>query len=294
MKILITGASGFIGSAFLNHISEKKYDLQVTLLSSSEKSDKRSILYKRECGNFIFNINETFDIVLHIGAWTPKMQSESDNISLSFSNISFTEKLLSELTGKTKRFIFISTLDVYSTENFKTINENSTIKPISLYGYSKLYCEQMISCWGKQNNISTCILRLGHIYGEGESAYKKMIPIFITNALNGDDISIYSQGNEKRSFLYIKDCVEYIAQAVNRFEINGIYNIVSGISYSVKDIAFLICKIIGNNTNVNIIGKDIPTRDLVFDIEKLKQDFDVNETDFILGLKREINYFKNA
>lgn len=293
MKVLLTGANGFVGSAFLRYVKEYEPGLEITLLSSISRSGIPTIVYEKKNNQYCFAVNDTFDVVLHLGSWTPKEKSESNNIVNSCSNITFTERLLNAISGKARKFIYVSSLDVYSGEGQDPVNEQTMVKPVSLYGYSKLFCEQMVTSWGERNNVSTCILRLGHIYGEGEAAYKKMIPVFIKNALSGKPITIFSDGKELRSFLYINDCVEYIAQAVTNPDLTGIYNIASGNAYSVRCIADMVSSIIGNNTSVEILGKSIPVRNVVFDIKKIQQDFHVVETDIIDGLKREVNYFES-
>lgn len=295
MKVLITGSTGFVGSSLLEFVKDNlnKDQIEIVLLSSS-KSNKvyRTILYTKENGHYSFPVNEYFDVVLHLGAWTPKSGKDINDVNKSFSNIDFTNALLNELQGKVSRIVFVSTLDVYAEEN-TIVDETSKVSPVSLYGYSKLFCEQMVSNWCLQNGVSSCILRLGHIYGEGEGAYKKMIPVFINNALNRTVITIFSRGKELRNFFYIKDCVSCIWQTISKNDITGIINLVSGKSYSVKDIATFIKELIDPALKIEIQGKDMPVRNLIFDNTKLLANFILEETNIRDGLMTEINYFKN-
>ena len=291
MRILITGAGGFIGQALLRHVTAEYPTAEISLLSSTGHKDFPTIVYGRDGGSYFFDIDGYYDVVLHLGAWTPKTASEGNNIAGSCSNVAFTEQLLNMLSGRVGRLIFASTLDVYAAESNR-INEQSAISPISLYGDSKFFCEHVVAEWCRQQGVQSCILRLGHIYGEGEGAYKKMIPVWITNALAGRPIVIFSDGMELRSFLYIGDCVKYIGQAVMHPEIEGTYNIASGNPYHIKDIAAIIKDITGGRSEIVIKGGDIPGRSLTFDIHKLRAAFDVHETDIRTGLEAEVNYFR--
>lgn len=76
-----------------------------------------------------------------------------------------------------KNLFFKSTLDVYG--KIETIIDESSFITLTMYGWSKLYCEKLLENWSKRNNIILQILRIGHIYGKGEKAYKKVIPVTI-------------------------------------------------------------------------------------------------------------------
>ena len=93
------------------------------------------------------------------------------HISKCNSNITSTAKLLKSNLPMIKNFIFFSTIDVYGYDN--PITEETKPFPTSLYGHSKLYCEQMVSAWAAQKKVCHQILRIGHVYGEGEEKYTK-------------------------------------------------------------------------------------------------------------------------
>jgi UDP-glucose 4-epimerase len=289
MKILVTGSTGFVGRAVLKRIEQNGTDNNVVLLSSIQHQNYPTYIYKKNGKEYQWNLAEDFDVLVHIGAWTPKSTKESQNIDNGFDNILFTKSLIQTL-GHLKRIVFISTLDVYAPSE-KAINENSIVAPISIYGYSKLYCEEMVKAWASQNNVECCILRLGHIYGVGEAAYKKLIPMLIQQAIVNDTINIYSAGNELRSFLDIDDCADVIWQATVG-EMQGVFNVVSEHAVSVKEIAMLIKTLANSQSEIVIQNRPIETRDCVFDNSHLKDFFVVQEKDLERGLKEEIEYFK--
>ena len=289
MKILITGSSGFIGKAVLKRISNGQSDNQILLLSSKENHTYSTYIYKKGDEKYHWDIPDNFDIVVHIGAWIPKSTSETQNIDKGFDNILFTKSLI-QSQKQLKRIVFISTIDVYAATS-EIISENSYVKPISIYGYSKLYCEEMVSSWAKQNNVECCILRLGHIYGVGEAEYKKLIPILIRQGIANNAINIFSSGNELRSFLNIDDCADVIWQATIG-HMQGLYNVVSGHSTSVKEIAQTIKRLAESKSEIIIQNQPIETRDCVFDNSHLKSTFKIQEKPLEQGIKEEIEYFK--
>ncbi|MFX4253329.1 NAD-dependent epimerase/dehydratase family protein, partial [Aliarcobacter butzleri] len=118
--------------------------------------------------------------------FTPKSGIEANDINKSNANIFNTKYLLDNLPNFPEKFIFLSTLDVYGKIE-TIIDESSFTNPLTMYGWSKLYCEKLLENWSKENNIILQILRIGHIYGKGEKAYKKVIPITIQKLKNGEN-----------------------------------------------------------------------------------------------------------
>lgn len=289
MRILITGSTGFVGKAVIKKHTHDHSDNQVFLLSSRENHEYNTYKYKKIDEKYHWIIPDNFDTIVHIGAWTPKSTNEAQNIDNGFDNILFTKSLI-QTQKHLKRIVYISTIDVYAATS-ETISETSLIKPISIYGYSKLFCEEMVSAWAKQNNVECCILRLGHIYGVGEAAYKKLIPILIQQAIANNPINIFSTGNELRSFLNINDCADVIWQATIG-HMQGLYNVVSEHSVRVKEIAQIIKRLAGSKSEIIIQNRPIETRDCIFDNSHLKSAFKIQEKKLEQGIKEEIEYFK--
>jgi len=288
--ILVTGGTGFIGSHLLKLLNQLS-QYQIIVLSSKQISGYKTILHQNYTfDKSVFEKNgiENIDVVIHAGAFTPKIANEANNLYLSNSNIIKTEHLLCNLPP-TKKFIFLSTLDVYKPENI--ITEQSITEPVSLYGWSKLYCEQMIEHWGKENNIFTQILRIGHIYGSGEEKYQKLIPATIRKCLANENPVIFSDGQEKRAFLYISDCVKAIVKAIDLLENVGVINIVSEESLSVYEVAFIIKDIINKKLTVEIKNSTGNHRSLIFDASKMKKYLHIPEVLFKNGIREEIEQF---
>jgi len=295
MKLLITGASGFIGKNFLSYIEDNHLlDLMDIILLSS-KCDGSHICVPHNNYNFtkedflsqgITEIN----VVLHLGAFTPKCGSQADNIQLSFSNIKNTLHLLQNLPAKPNKIVFISTLDVYSDSSI--IDEETMPNPSSLYGWSKLFCEKLISQYAKENGIDYQILRIGHIYGPGEENYQKLIPLTICRILNNEDPVIFTDGSELRSFLYIFDCCKAIWKAITLTEMPGPINIVSKHGESVKNIVKLLIDISGKKLSIQILNQPIQTRDLLFNADKMEHYLCHEAENLKSGLEKEFNYMK--
>ena len=199
------------------------------LLSSVENENYKTVLHK----NYTFGKSDfakkeikNIDIVVHIGAFTPKSGLEANDVEKSNTNINNTKYLIDNLPNTPSKFIFLSTLDVYGQVN-GIISEDVTPNPLSLYGWSKLYCEKMLENWSKQNSVILQTLRVGHIYGKGEEAYKKVIPVTIQKLKNNEAPQIFGMGDEIRSFLHVEDVSNMVLKSIELEQYEGVINLCS-------------------------------------------------------------------
>ena len=293
MKILITGASGFIGGHILTALLEKFGKGSIIALTSTEIPDVKCLIYK-SIQNFDLD-QKSFDEITHVihaGAFTPKNNNQVNEINLCFSNIQYMQELFSYNFKSIVRFINISTLDVYTSID-GDISEYSDIKPVSLYGSSKLYCEEVAKAFSRRNSIGYMNLRIGHVYGPGEEKYKKVIPIAIQNILDNKPLELWGEGSDLRSFIFIKDVVESILNSLKSPKENLDINIVSGISISIYDLLQKIIQVSNRKVEVNKRDSNHEKRDLVFDNSLLMKTLLKKETDLMQGLKIEYDYMKS-
>jgi len=292
MKILLTGASGFIGGHVLTALTSKFGKDSVVALTSTEIPDVKCLVYQStENFNLHKNCFDEITHIIHAGAFTPKNNSQSDNIDSSFGNIQYMKVLLSYDFRKIVRFINISSLDVYASTD-TMLSEDSNVDPISLYGSSKLYCEKMAKAFAKHKEVNFINLRIGHVYGPGEEKYKKVVPIAINNILENKPLELWGKGDDLRSFIYIKDVVDSIVNSLECTIQNLDINIVSGKAISIHDLLYKIINISGEIVQVNRIESNHTRRDLIFDNSLLLSTLLSKETDLEEGLKEEYAYMK--
>lgn len=296
MNILITGASGFIGGRLLDAAITLWGKDNITAFSSREIEGCYSVVYNESLPGFglqdtdIARI-ESVDVVIHAGAYTPKSGGEANIFSSCNSNVFFTEKLLGLPFSNLRRILFVSTLDVYASAT--PISELTPTEPATLYGWSKLYCEQMISLFAREKKIDYTILRVGHVYGPGEEKYAKFLPKTITSILGGAAVELYGDGAELRSFIYIDDVVKALLAAVELAEQVSVINIVGGTAVSIKTVLDELVAISGQP--VEIVQREFSgvRRDFVFDTTLLNKYLLPQETPFLSGLNAEFAYFKS-
>ncbi len=291
--ILITGSSGFIGKHLHNTLINNLGANNVLALTSKPIENGNFLLhnnYNFSSDFFIESGYDNIDVIIHAGAYTPKQASEANNIERSNSNINNTYKLICSNLPSLKKIIFLSTLDVYGEDNI--ITEQTHESPVSLYGFSKLYCEKMLEVWGKQYDKKVQILRVGHVYGPGEEEYQKIIPTTISKIINNQPLQMWGSGEDLRAFIYIDDIVKSIINSISLEREVGAINLVSNQKISILDLMSKIITLMGSDKKIEQINLNNKVRNLVFDNAKMKQYLLENEIQLDAGLLQEIKYME--
>ena len=269
-NILITGGSGHIGSRLLETALELGY------LVAAPRYDLPNMAEGKL----------DYDTVIHLAAFVPK--TEDDFEQSVEVNLKGTMNLVRSLREGTK-MVFISTCEVYGIPVMDVIDENHPLNPLTYYGMSKVAAENILRIYCKKNNIDLVILRLTNVYGPGETI-SRAIPNFIKSVMNNTDIIIFGDGEDKRDFIYIDDAVGYILAAIEAE--NGVYNIASGKSYSIRLVANKIIELSEKDLQIVYTDRETPMRDYVFDITRARSLEYVIETEIAEGLKKEIEWYE--
>lgn len=292
--ILITGVSGFIGKHLLSAFTNEFGKEHILAVTSSPISSNYYLLHKNYHFEDDYFINEGFgkniDTIIHAGAFIPKSIKQANDWEKCNGNIFTTDKLLHAHLPNLKKIIYLSTIDVYGKSEL--ISESSLTNPSSFYGESKLYVEKLITVWANANDKVYQILRLGHVYGPGEEEYQKVIPVSMKKLLQNEPLQIWGTGNEIRSFIYIKDIIKSILQAVKLDVCIGPVNLVSTQKISISELVNKLISLSGLKASIQIIPSGVPGRDLVFNNNKMKKHLLSAETLLDDGLLEEWEYMK--
>jgi nucleoside-diphosphate-sugar epimerase len=240
---------------------------------------------------FLKNGYPNIEILIHAGAFIPKLYRESNDVSENNSNIFSTSRLVNAQIPNLKKIIFISSVDVYKSES--VITEESAAEPVSLYGYSKLYCEKMITASAVQKEVVSQILRIGHVYGPGEEKFQKIIPLTMSRLLSSEPVSMYGNGNEIRSFIYISDVVDAILNSLKLDTPMGVINVAGEEKITIKELIDNLISISGKNIKIERRPETTKPRDLVFDNNKMKSLLHKPVVPLANGLKEEWMYMKS-
>jgi nucleoside-diphosphate-sugar epimerase len=300
---LVTGASGFIG----NHLAEllvsalpdatviaqhspgRPPDLKpssnVITLATRLTDMSRALADER--------LPQRFDGVFHLAAFTPKASGDEDEAAVVESNIVGLREVLAACERRTDRFIFASTLDVYGTPTAR-LSEESLLRPETVYAASKVLGEVVLRRWGKRAGARTGVLRVGHVYGPGEAAYRKLIPNTIRALLSGQAALQYGEGRERRDFLYVADAAVAFVEAWRAMRTGDLetLNLVSGAPVSVAEVIDLLRAIVGDGAAVERRASASPGASFEFDSRRLDDKLPFARTTLETGLRAEVEWFR--
>lgn len=252
-KILVTGGAGFIGSAFVKTAIKHGFAVAVvdklTYAGDSKRLKGVKIkFYKADiCDKE--KIKQIFDrekpeIVVNFAAESHVDRSIEEASAFLKTNICGTQVLLdASMASKVKRFIHMSTDEVYGDIESGEFFETTPLNPSSPYSASKGAADLLIKSYARTYSFPAIIVRPSNNYGPWQYP-EKFIPLAILKILRGQNIPVYGKGLNVREWLFVQDCVEGIIKIIKRGKIGHVYNLGSGHEYKNIDVAKLLLKIL--------------------------------------------------
>ena len=262
MNILITGGAGFIGTNLISYINKfYKSKVKIFVIDNESVGKKKDIkskinkFYKLDISseNTYKKIKHKIDTVIHLAAQTEVVTSTKNPSSIINDNILGTFYLF-EFCRKNniKKIIVASTGGAIIGNYSKTIFENTPAKPISPYGLSKLFSENLAFTYNNTYGMLITCLRFANVYGPGCQRKNSVISKFLLNIKNKKPLVIYGDGRQKRDFIYVNDICEAIIKSINSTKI-GTFQLASGKTTSILKLVKIIKNLLKhNNPNIKI------------------------------------------
>ncbi len=277
-NVLVIGGSGFIGSNIVDKLLDNGYRVSILDLPNSDKPRLNIKTYygRLEEIDLIKKIinEDSIDTLVHLAsAMIPS--SDLDSYCKEFETvIKPTIRLLSFLAISNIKFVYFSSGGaIYGVNKKEVFSESDNTKPISYYGQSKLVLEESIMLEGRKLGLNYLILRPSNPYGIGQNIYgnQGLIAACIGHILSGEKITIWGDGSVIRDYIHINDLSIGVVKLIENGVNNQIYNIGSGIGYSVNEIISMLKKSLGIEFRVEYLDAravDVPV--MVLDVKKVQ------------------------
>jgi len=239
-SILVTGGAGFIGSNFVRYML-KKYDYRIIVLDALTyagnrenlqdlEGDPRFLFYHGDIGDeqVVDNLMSNVDAVVNFAAETHVDRSIHEAGAFINTDVRGTFVLL-EAAKKygIERFLHISTDEVYGSIDDGSFKEDDPLMPNSPYSASKAGGDLLVRSYHKTYGVPTLITRSSNNYGPFQYP-EKLIPLFVTNAIDDKQLPLYGDGKNVRDWLYVEDNCAGVDAVLHNGRPGEIYNIGAG------------------------------------------------------------------
>jgi dTDP-glucose 4,6-dehydratase len=269
IKLLITGGSGFIGSNFIRYIFNKYEDYSVVNLDKLtyagnldnlkdiEKNKNYKFIRGDICDkNIVKNAMDGCDAIINFAAETHVDRSIGGPNDFIRTDVLGTHVLLNQAKeNNIKKFIQVSTDEVYGSTEKGSFKETDALHPSSPYSASKAGADLIVCSYWKTYNMPVIITRSSNNFGSYQYP-EKLIPLFITNLIEGKKVPVYGDGLNIRDWIYVLDNCEAIDFILHKGALGQIYNIGAGNEKTNIEITKLILAELGKDESFIEYVKD--------------------------------------
>jgi nucleoside-diphosphate-sugar epimerase len=180
------------------------------------------------------------EVIVHLAAIAHAKRSNKDPFSTFDHNLRTLENALDYSQNSVKHFVFFSSSMVYGNFLTERVDEEHPLNPIGIYGALKLAGEKLVIAYQQVFGLPYTIIRPSALYGP-RCISRRVIQIFIENALRGRKLRIDGDGSEKLDFTYIDDLVDGICRVIeNPASHNQAFNLTNGSARSIQEMATII------------------------------------------------------
>ncbi len=262
MKILVTGGAGFIGSHYVRSLLTDRYgttkDVEVAVLDkltyagnlanlAAVRDDPRLTFIEGDIldAGLVDSLVGESSVVVHFAAESHVDRSILGAADFVMTNVVGTQTLLdAALRHPVDRFVHISTDEVYGSVSSGSWPEDHPLRPTSPYSASKAASDLLALSYATTHGVPVVVTRCSNNYGPYQFP-EKVVPLFVTNLLDGGRVPLYGDGSHIRDWLHVDDHCRAIQLVVEGGRAGEIYNIGGGTELSNRELTGLLVEACG-------------------------------------------------
>lgn len=303
MKVLITGGAGFVGSHLVEHFQGRA---EIRVLDNL-RSGYRENLDGLDCEFIEGSVTDRaavrkavqgVDYVFHLAAMISVPESMKNPVECVENNTTGTLIILEEAAGAgVKKLCFSSSAAVYGDNPVMPKTEEMLPEPKSPYAVTKLDGEYYCRIFRDEGRLNTVCMRYFNVFGPRQdptSQYAAAVPIFIEKALKNEPLTVFGDGEQTRDFVYVKDVVAANVFLAEHAELSGVYNVASGKSMTVNELALKIIALTGSTSGIQYAApRPGDVKHSLAAVGKLNAAGLILSGHFNSGLQHTITFFKD-
>ena len=310
MRILITGGAGFIGSNYVRRIADgtlggiskitvlDKLTYAGTLTNLADvQPDSFEFVHGDICDSeLVDKLVKSHDLVVNFAAESHVDRSINGAKDFVVTNVLGTQTLLDSVKkSDVQTYLQVSTDEVYGSIESGSWPETDPLLPNSPYAASKASADLLCRSYNKTHGMDIRITRCSNNYGRNQFP-EKVIPLFVTNLIDGKKVPVYGSGLNVRDWLHVDDHCQGIHLALTKGKPGEIYNIGGGTELNNLELTDQILEIMGNGKESIEYVEDRKGHDLRYsvDITKISKDLGYEPKVFWKqGLRETINWYQD-
>ena len=313
MKMLVTGGAGFIGANFVRYILNKYPQYSVVNLDKLTYAGNLENLkdleghpnYRFVKGDILNSelvehlVDQGIDIIVHFAAESHVDRSVLDPLSFVKTNVLGTHSLLEAARKKNIRFHHISTDEVYGSLNLedthKAFHEETPYDPKSPYSSSKAASDHLVRAYHHTYGLPVTISNCSNNYGPFQFP-EKVIPLFVTNLLEGKKVPLYGDGKNVRDWIHVQDHCEAIDSIIHKGRLGHTYCVGGNCEKSNLDLTMGILQSMGHGEEMIEYVQDRPGHDRRYAVRSHKAQAELGwepKITFEDGMRHTVDWYKN-
>ena len=306
-RLLVAGAAGFIGSNFVRHLRQKRPEVEVTVLDKLTYAGNLANLHEFDgqpgyrfvhgdiCdAGLVDSLAEECDAIVNFAAETHVDRSLIDPLAFIDTDVRGTAVLCEAARRHEHQvFVLVSTDEVYGHVGEGRSLETDALRPRSPYSASKAGGEHLAHAYSESFGLPLLVTRGSNNYGPNQYP-EKLIPVLITNAMDGLPLPLYNDGSAVRDFIYVEDHCRAIDLVLHEAPAGNVYNVGTGGETSGLQVAEAVLDIMGKPRSLIEFVADRPGHDYRYavDISKITALGWEPQVTFPEGLERTVRWYE--